>query len=209
MSQRKRLVALLLFSALCLGFASLAFGYSQAFNPPQTYVVISGVNYRTGPGKNYPKYGALSRGQVVTVTGIIDGWLELPLENGGYAYAWHEYLQPAGGGYSSSPPPPKQATRNQVCFYEHINYGGAAACWEVGKHAGDMTQVFFDGIYWNDQVSSVRIEGNARATVYEHINYGGASLNVVNDVPDMRYVRLTDGRTVNWNDVISSLKVYR
>jgi hypothetical protein len=60
----------------------------------------------------------------------------------------------------------------------------------------------------NDKISSVQFFGGARCTVFQHINYQGNSLNMVRSTPDLRYVQLTDGRTYNWNDTISSLRVY-
>jgi hypothetical protein len=51
----------------------------------------------------------------------------------------------------------------------------------------------------NDQISSIRVFGNAEVTVYEDRNYMGRSRTFTADVRDLK----TDG----WNDVITSYRV--
>ncbi|QTA85172.1 SH3 domain-containing protein [Desulfonema magnum] len=74
---------------------------TEYFSSPRSYQVIRGVNYRTSPDKNSPKYGTLKKGQTVMVSGIVKGWYQIVLQDGGNAYAWNTYLEPVSGGFST------------------------------------------------------------------------------------------------------------
>ena len=94
-------------AVLCVHIPSAWSQYSQP------YQVLQDVNYRVGPGTNYAKYGSVPRGTIVYVTGIVDGWYAVELENGGVAYIYSKYLAPAGNyaapqppGYGTPPAPP-------------------------------------------------------------------------------------------------------
>ena len=83
--------------------------------------------------------------------------------------------------------------RSGVCFYEDINYGGRYFC----SAAGESTSRVSSGN--NDEISSIRIFGDAVATVYRDPNFRGQSRVFDSSVSDLR--------SFGFNDRISSYQV--
>ena len=83
--------------------------------------------------------------------------------------------------------------RSGVCFYEDINYGGRYFC----SAAGTSTSQVSSGN--NDEISSIRIFGDAAATVYRDPNFRGQSRVIDSSVSDLR--------SLGFNDRISSYQV--
>ena len=83
--------------------------------------------------------------------------------------------------------------RSGVCFYEDINYGGRYFC----AAAGTSTPQLSSGD--NDEISSIRLFGNAVATVYRDPNLRGQSRVIDSSVSDLR--------AMGFNDRISSFDV--
>ena len=96
-------------------------------------------------------------------------------------------------GFDRRPPfrPGRPGLRDRVCFYEHVNYGGASFCARSGENLRSLGS-------WNDRISSIRVQGSAEALVCEHVNFRGRC--VVID----RSVRNLGARG---NDIISSIRV--
>ena len=87
------------------------------------------------------------------------------------------------------------APRSGVCFYQDINYGGQYFCAPAGGSAEQVPSGM------NDQISSIRVFGNAEVTVYREMGFQGQARNFDSDMDDLRRVRL--------NDRISSFRVSR
>jgi hypothetical protein len=88
----------------------------------------------------------------------------------------------------------REATpRAGVCFYEDINFQGRYFC----SPAGSVTDSVPSGM--NDRVSSVRIFGNAVATVYRDPGLRGSAKVIDYNVPDLR--------REGFNDRVSSYAV--
>ncbi len=86
------------------------------------------------------------------------------------------------------------AGESAICFYEHINYGGASFC------AGTGSSNPWVGTIWNDRVSSVKIESGHEVELFLDIDYGGGgAVRLQADAPDLR--------TQKFNDLMSSFKV--
>ncbi len=83
--------------------------------------------------------------------------------------------------------------RDQVCIYEHADYGGWEQCYGVGEQIRDLGNR-------RNQISSVRVYGRAEITLYEHPNFQGHEVTLGNDTPDF-------GRVRGWNDQTDSLRV--
>ena len=83
--------------------------------------------------------------------------------------------------------------RSGVCFYEDINLGGRYFC----SAAGESTAKVSSGN--NDEISSIRIFGDAVATVYRDPNFRGSSRVINSSVSDLR--------SFGFNDRISSFQV--
>lgn len=88
-----------------------------------------------------------------------------------------------------------------VILYRHADFRGSRIFVKAGRNIRDLKRMG-----WNDQVSSIELVGNTYIRVYEHRNYQGASVTIKRDVIDL--VELTRGIGGNWNDRITSIKVY-
>lgn len=94
---------------------------------------------------------------------------------------------------------------NQVCFYEHENYGGAYICISSSGEYVDLGR-FFVGTSnrnWHDKISSVIIGKNACAIMYEHPNAGGYCLILRGNGALRKIPKLTP---YNFNDKASHIK---
>jgi Peptidase inhibitor family I36/Domain of unknown function (DUF4214) len=88
----------------------------------------------------------------------------------------------------------REATpRSGICFYEDINYGGRYFCSPVGASTSRVSSGN------NDEISSIRIFGDAVATVYRDPNFRGQARVIDSNVSDLR--------SLGFNDRISSYQV--
>ena len=99
-----------------------------------------------------------------------------------------------GRGRSGGPWGRPSVPRAGACFYRDIDFGGEYFCAPLGSHA-DVPRGT------NDEISSVRIFGDAVITVFRDGNNRGSSRRFNNDVPDLR--------RSGWNDRISSYSIER
>src|SRR5205814_616454 len=76
--------------------------------------------------------------------------------------------------------------RSGACFYRDVNFGGQYFCASVG----DNTEQLPPGM--NDQISSIRVFGNAEVTVFREMSFQGQSRRFDSDVRDLRDVKLND-----------------
>jgi hypothetical protein len=86
-----------------------------------------------------------------------------------------------------------QAPSSGACFYEDINYGGRYFCARIGSVIPQMP----GGA--NNDISSIRIFGNAEVTVFRDGGLRGSSRRFSSNIRDLR--------GVGWNDRISSYRV--
>jgi len=96
----------------------------------------------------------------------------------------------AGGPGWGRPPIPRAG----ACFYRDVNFGGDYFCASLGSRAEVPPGT-------NDEISSVRILGDAELTVFRDVNYQGSSRHIDRDVRDLR--------RSGWNDRISSYSIER
>jgi hypothetical protein len=87
------------------------------------------------------------------------------------------------------PPEP----RTGACFYEHNNFGGRYFCARVGAATAQVSPGM------NNQISSIRVFGDAEVIVFREIGFAGQSRSFDTDMSDLR--------RVGWNDRISSFRV--
>jgi hypothetical protein len=86
-------------------------------------------------------------------------------------------------------------------LYEHSNFGGWQQCYLPGEDIGDL------GNYRNN-ISSIRVFGNARVSIFANKNFDGASMEVASDIRDLAQQRITGTvMALSWNDVIESVRV--
>jgi hypothetical protein len=91
--------------------------------------------------------------------------------------------------------------RDGICVYENANFRGRSECFGIGEDIRDSARVRG----WNDQISSIRVLGDARALVYSDGGFRGQRLLIDRDMSDLAVIRLQNG--LSWNDQISSLEV--
>lgn len=83
-----------------------------------------------------------------------------------------------------------------VTLYQHIHYRGYSVQLDVGNY--DMNTLRSRGVK-NDDISSIKVSSGYKITIYEHAKYRGKSLALTSHVPNLVIV--------NWNDIISSVKI--
>ena len=95
---------------------------------------------------------------------------------------------------------------NQVCFYEHENFGGAYICISSSGEYADLGRYFVGNTNknWHDKISSVIIGKNACAIMYEHANSGGYCLTLRGNGTTQRKIGKLS--PYNFNDKASHIK---
>lgn len=93
------------------------------------------------------------------------------------------------------------APRNGACFYKDEYFRGSSFCINAGETQGSLPGGF------TDDISSIRIYGNASVTVYQDQNLRGDSERFTSDVQDLRQVRKDNDSSHSWNNRISSIRV--
>ncbi len=89
-----------------------------------------------------------------------------------------------------------------VILYRHAAFKGGGVFIPSGRDIRDLRS---EGL--NDEISSVEIIGGATAIIFEDKNYIGASARITRSIADL--VRFdSDVEGGNWNDRISSMKVF-
>jgi hypothetical protein len=86
-----------------------------------------------------------------------------------------------------------------ACFFTDRNFGGNHFCVRRGDRLGRLPSNI------GDNISSIRLFGNARVVVFNDRNFSGGSHEFNASVPDLRNRRFRDGHT--WNNRISSVIV--
>jgi hypothetical protein len=78
------------------------------------------------------------------------------------------------------------AQGDRVCLYDQPNYRGQSVCFSPGERVSEL-QAVRGG--WNDRAQSIRIFGNAEATIFEHAGFTGASFYVDASVANLAQIR--------------------
>lgn len=172
-------------AALALAVILATAGSAMAANA----VAKSAVNVRTGPSTGYAKVDTLTAGEAVDVKECQSGWCYIE-HSGPDGWVAGNYLAKASapkkkdpdvnfkvdigpGGVSfgfgigdssitftpPTPPAPK------VCVFNGSNFTGSSTCWPVGYSDNSI------GGYWNDRISSVKVESGATITLCRNTNF--------------------------------------
>src|SRR5262252_8611440 len=89
-------------------------------------------------------------------------------------------------GHPSSP-------RDGVCFYKDPNFRGDYFCARAGESVGSL------GKDMNDEISSMKLFGDAEVTVFQDVRFEGRSARFDREIKDMK--------RAGWDDKISSFRV--
>lgn len=156
-------------------------------------VATGSVNVRTGPGTSYNKVDTLYAGEQVEIGQCQSGWCYVE-HTGADGWVSANFLAPAGSGSGSGGSgddchvnwvigqgftlecngnsitvpgpgsfPPVTA---EVCFYDGFNYTGSKVCGPPGTSKPNITG------FWNNRISSIKINGGAHATICD-LPFGG------------------------------------
>lgn len=174
-------------AALALAVILATAGSAMAANA----VAKSAVNVRTGPSTSYAKVDTLSAGEHVDVKECQSGWCYVE-HSGPDGWVAGNYLAKAdapakkdpdvnfkvdigpdgvsfgfGVGDSSINFTPPTLPVPKVCVYNGTNFTGSSTCWSVGHTDNSI------GGYWNDRISSVKVEPGATITLCRKTNFNG------------------------------------
>jgi tetratricopeptide (TPR) repeat protein len=61
---------------------------------PRRFRAVQPVNFREGPGNDYPRTGSLDGGTEVNVVGESQGWLQIRLRSGKEGFVYRRFLEP-------------------------------------------------------------------------------------------------------------------
>jgi hypothetical protein len=78
---------------------------------------------------------------------------------------------------------------DRVCIYKDENFHGHEQCYRPGDEVSDLKHV---------EISSIRVDGHARALLYENRDFRGRMMDFSADIPDLKRV---------WHEDVGSLRV--
>ncbi|HET8725989.1 MAG TPA: peptidase inhibitor family I36 protein [Alphaproteobacteria bacterium] len=198
---------------------SLALAFAGALAVPglaQAEQSTVHLNVHSGPSTGYPVTDVLSPGEHVDVIRRSGSWCYVDkagrngwsvcryltadepgprpgpsYDNGpsvslGFSIPGFRF-QVGPGGFNVGPRPGRNA---QVCFYQNHNYNGQSLCLRPGQGYARLHT-------WNDNISSIRVSGNAQARVCEDWKFSGNCKTITSD----------DRNLGNHDNKISSIRV--
>jgi hypothetical protein len=102
----------------------------------------------------------------------------------------------SGGGHR-----PNDQPKVGACFFKSANFTGDYFCQPRGTNISALPPGF------NDQISSIRIYGNAAVTIFNDANFSSSSITTRRSISDLRTYQLQGYSNKTWNNRISSLRV--
>ncbi len=169
------------------------------------------VNVRTGGGTSFAIVDQLYAGEAVDVVQCEGGWCYVQ-HDGPDGWVSGNYLTNAapanppsnppsntpdcgfgltlGGGTptfsincgNGSAPPPPPAPAAQVCFYNGNNYTAQSFCVAPGTSVNNLAG------FWNNKISSIKVQGGASVTICEHPGFGGFCNTWNANVPSLGFL---------------------
>jgi hypothetical protein len=115
----------------------------------------------------------------------------------------------AGGVAFAQPQTTQTLSPDRVTFYTEPNFKGEALTVEAGASVETLDRLTRPSTQrpWTYAISSVRVEGAARATVFTGPGYSGERLEIAGDVADLYSVRRTSEPGATWDRAIASVTV--
>jgi hypothetical protein len=98
---------------------------------------------------------------------------------------------------------------DRVTFYTDPNFKGEALTVEAGASLENLDRITRTTTPkpWTFAISSVRVEGAAKATVYSASGYAGERLDISQSIPDLYAVKRAGEPGATWDRAIASLVV--
>lgn len=111
-------------------------------------------------------------------------------------------------GAANLPAQNRPVSPDRVTFYSEPNYAGEALVVEAGASVEQLDRLRrADGGSWGLAISSVKVEGAARATVFTAPGYRGERLDVTASIPDLFAAARTTEAGATWDRAIASVAV--
>lgn len=168
-------------------------------------IAKNALNIRFGPSRDAQLLGEIPLNEVFYSRECQSGYCYMVRENGQQGWVLESATKRAAfsaGGIEARPAdlieidaaPMQLLTKPEVCFFEHINYGGNRLCFDTDAYRANLA----DTPPWNDYISSVRINGNFTLSYCRHSELRGECQSQDKSAPQLGI----------FNDQISSLVVY-
>ena len=168
------------------------------------------LNVRSGPGTSFGVVDTLYAGEIVEITECeANGWCYIEHTGpSGWVSSGYLTTAPEPGGAPADPdcslsftigpdgptmsivcggaavpiiPPAPTPVADQACFYTNSNYNGTSFCYGIGTLNALNTT-------FNDRITSVKLEGNAKARLCVDANLGGFCREVTTDVSTLGFL---------------------
>lgn len=96
---------------------------------------------------------------------------------------------------------PTDQPRVGACFFKEAHYRGDYFCQQRGTSLNVPPG-------FNDKISSIEVYGSVTIAIYNDANFGGATATTRRSVSDLRTWSLGPYTNKNWNNRISSIRLY-
>lgn len=113
----------------------------------------------------------------------------------------------SAGTYALAQNPAPTLSRDRVTFFTEPNFKGEALTVEAGASVENLARMTrASQAPWVFAISSVRVEGAARATVFSGASYSGDRLEIARSIPDL-YTETRGSDGSSWDRAIASVTV--
>jgi hypothetical protein len=105
-------------------------------------------------------------------------------------------------------PPPANIGPDRVTFFTEPNFRGDALTVEAGASLPDLERTFRPNQQpWSFVISSIRVEGAARAAIYSGVGFNGDRLEVTQSLSDLYAQQRGRNAAATWDRAIASIRV--
>lgn len=122
-----------------------------------------------------------------------------------FRYAWLWLLWAMGVGFLDA----QTLSPDRVTFFTEPGFKGEALTVEAGASVENLDRMIRTTAQkpWTFAISSIRVEGSARATVYTAAAFSGDRLEVTRDIADLYSVARSSEAGASWDRAIASVAV--
>jgi hypothetical protein len=116
------------------------------------------------------------------------------------------------GGNSNSPPienRPDLGDRGGIVIYSEPNFEGNSYVFDGLESAPNLNQLYKAYRKWNDEISSIYVEGPYSIYLYRDADFLGDPLVIDESINDLSDFRRSNGGSSRWDNAISSIEFER
>ena len=104
---------------------------------------------------------------------------------------------------------PEHQPRAVALAYSDANYSGYALELRIGDEYPNLKVFNLGSNSWNDAISSIKVEGDVVIELFSDANFSGEMIRIDTSQNNLDRVRTIEGRTLRWNDAVSSILITR